>query len=212
MSSSTRCIVKVTTVELARAICIKYFALNEDRIFCVCHSKFAAAAGLQVLTSDEVAMLRLEFEMRAFGALCGHHVTGGEVFQYLSVQLPRYFGLPVSFKLKTRFLRAIANAVIESSFRGYIFADDSGCYPHCIHRWFENGSMVAEEISKIMYTHWFDLFDVCSIPFNHPDLKGRLPNLVLPIPSWQKLSKFLRAHIFCYVLLFFLVRWFTLSS
>lgn len=182
MSTSPRFVVRVKTVQLAKAIGSKFFGFDDDRFFCICSAVPTSITDYHVLSSHEVLALRLEFEMRAFGVLCGPDVRGRDVAEYLFNQSERYFGFPSSDseKFPHSFFAALALSVTRASLRGYIFADSSGGYPHCIHRLFEPNDILFEEIAKIMYLHWFDLMDICSVPFQYPELKGCSPNLVLP--------------------------------
>lgn len=182
MSTSPRFIVRVKTVQLARAIGSKFFGFDDDRFFCVCSVVPTSVTDYHILSSDEVIALRLEFEMRAFSVLCGPDVRGRDVATYLYNQSERYFGFSSSDynKFPYSFLAALAYSVTRASLRGYIFADSSGCYPHCIHRLFEPNSILFEEIAKMMYLHWFELMDICSVPFQYPELKGCSSNFILP--------------------------------
>ncbi len=140
MSTSPRFIVRVKTVQLAKTIGSKFFGFDDDRFFCVCSVVPTSVTDYHILSSDEAVALRLEFEMRAFSVLCGPDVRGRDVATYLFNQSERYFGFPSSDsdKFPYSFFVALARSVTRASLRGYIFADSSGGYPHCIHRLFES--------------------------------------------------------------------------
>jgi len=212
MSAAKRFIVRVSTIQRARAICSRtfifkdthfscvgdlpdstFFGFDEDRFFCVCDSLPSDDTDYYVLSSDEVTALRLEFEMRAYGVLCGPDFNFEDAVIHLTRQSERYFG----FREFNRFSESLANALVLSmaraADRGYIFANYLGCHPHNFLRLYESNAMLYEEIAKLMYFYWFDLIDICPIPFQYPDLQDHLPALDFPSlrgPVRRKLSSF----------------------
>ena len=209
MISGPRVIVQVDTVEVAKDLSVWFFALDEDRVFCICDHVPPSALGQRVLTPEEVAVLRFEFEMRAYALFLLKAPTLVDVTFYMSLQWPRYFGF--SSEIPPGFVTSIWQSMKRAHSRmcicrGQDYNSSLDCYPShreflpLLHR-LPPGLAMYEQIARVMFKHWFELIDVCPITFHYPEFKeGRLflDTFVL------KASLPWRGNMFRLIIIFFL--------
>lgn len=183
MSDTFFQLIMVDTIAKANELNVPFFAMDSDRVFCLTEFPNPAngwdnsffllcgvddSTGRRPLCEHEVDVLRFECEMRAYAVLSSETLSLDVLDSWISLTWSRYFG---TGHIPSDFTQSIFPSVERAKERGLIyicssqltFVDPKSLINWPIHHLFD---IVAE----IMLHDWYNMPQICSIPFVYPNL------------------------------------------